>query len=109
MLRPWGSYESVNVGLGYQVKKIIVSPGHRISLQYHLKRSEHWVITQGQGLIQVGEDLTILTRNQSVYIPKGVIHRITNKGDTPLIFIETQIGDYLGEDDIVRIEDDYQR
>lgn len=114
-IRPWGYYESLNVSDNkdtsklYQVKKIVVYPGKRLSLQYHHKRSEHWVITSGKALVQVGEDEHILTRNQSVYIPVGVKHRITNIGDDNVEFIETQIGDYLGEDDIVRIEDDFNR
>lgn len=109
IIRPWGSYETILLTNYYQVKRIIVNPGQRLSLQYHNQRSEHWVIVEGEALAQVGEDQFILFKNQSIYIPKGVKHRMTNLTQNNIIFIETQIGNYLGEDDIVRLDDDYQR
>ena len=108
-LRPWGFYEILLIEKSFQVKRIIVYPGKRLSLQYHNHRSEHWTIVNGQALVQVGEDQHILTRNQAVYIAKGVKHRITNIGDNNVEFIESQVGDYFEEDDIVRLEDDFGR
>lgn len=111
--RPWGFYETVLGGDdtgGYKVKRITVYPRKRLSLQSHKKRSEHWVIVSGTAKVQVGEDVHVLSRNQSVYIPVGVLHRLENVGDDEdVILIETQIGVYLGEDDIVRYEDDFGR
>jgi mannose-1-phosphate guanylyltransferase/mannose-1-phosphate guanylyltransferase/mannose-6-phosphate isomerase len=109
--RPWGFYESVfavpNVS---QVKSIVVFPGKRLSLQTHKHRSEHWVIISGTGRVQVGKDVHVLTKNQHVYIPKETLHRIENIDSVEnLHFIETQVGDYLGEDDITRYEDDFGR
>lgn len=94
---------------GSKVKRIGVYPGKRLSLQSHKQRSEHWVVVKGQAKVQVGEDFHLLHKNQSVYIPVGVLHRMENVGDEMVEFIETQIGDYLGEDDIVRYEDDFGR
>lgn len=109
--RPWGYYTNIkgNDYSGVKVKNICVYPNKRLSLQTHEKRSEHWVITQGTAKVQVGQDIHILTKNQHIYIPKGVLHRIENIGDNEVKFIETQIGEYLGEDDIVRYEDDFGR
>jgi len=107
--RPWGHYESLVKMEGYQVKRIQVNPKQRLSLQYHHHRSEHWTIVTGVARVQVGEDEFVLGTNQTVYIPKGVKHRITNESEGPVEFIETQVGDYLGEDDIVRLSDDYNR
>lgn len=107
--RPWGSFNVLSQDDGYQVKKLIVKPDQRLSLQYHHKRSEHWVIVEGMPLIQIGDDEFYLNKNQSVFIPKGVKHRISNYGKEDVIIIECQIGNYLGEDDIVRLEDDYNR
>ena len=111
MDRPWGKYECLagGTGDGFQVKRICVKPNSRLSLQYHDHRSEHWVITKGVATVQVGEDIHTLHKNQSIYIPIGVKHRIANYGEEMVEFIETQIGDYLGEDDITRLEDDYNR
>ena len=94
---------------GSKVKRIGVNPGKRLSLQRHHKRSEHWVITKGTAKVQVGKDFIILHKNQHVYIPKETLHRMENIGDEMVEFIETQIGEYLGEDDIVRYEDDFGR
>ena len=109
--RPWGYYTTIhgNDLLGHKVKEIVVLPGGRLSLQSHNQRSEHWVIVQGNALVQVGDDFLELNKNQHVYIPKKTLHRIENIGKDNVVFIETQIGDYLGEDDIVRYSDDYNR
>ncbi len=107
--RPWGYYDSIEVGNGFQVKKICVNPNSKISLQKHKHRSEHWVIILGVAKITCGEKVFILTKNQSTYIPKGEIHRLENQGQVDLEIIEVQTGDYLGEDDIVRFEDIYGR
>ena len=109
--RPWGWYVNIdgNNHSGSKIKRIGVYPKKRLSLQSHYQRSEHWVIIKGQAKVQLGEDFHLLHRNQSVYIPTGVLHRIENIGDGIVEFIETQIGNYLGEDDIVRYEDDFGR
>ena len=107
--RPWGHYDSIDSGLGFQVKRIFVNPGAKLSLQKHNKRAEHWVIVKGIALITCGRKVFKLEKNQSTYIPKGEIHRLENQEIIPLEIIEIQTGSYLGEDDIVRIEDDYQR
>jgi mannose-1-phosphate guanylyltransferase/mannose-6-phosphate isomerase len=112
--RPWGHYQSLDQGAKHQVKRIVVNPGARLSLQKHFHRSEHWTVVAGVAEITVGmtmESLEVKTvrENESVYIPLGAIHRMANRGATPMTLIEVQIGDYLGEDDIVRLEDDYGR
>lgn len=107
--RPWGSFHTIDRGDGYQVKRITVKPGGRLSLQYHHHRAEHWVVIQGRAHIARGEETMVLEKNQSTYIPTGVTHRLENKGRSPLQLIEVQSGDYLGEDDIVRLEDVYGR
>ena len=109
--RPWGWYINIdgNDDSGSKVKRIGVYPGKRLSLQSHKQRSEHWVVVKGQAKVQVGEDFHLLHKNQSVYIPIGVLHRMENVGEEMVEFIETQIGSYLGEDDIVRYEDDFGR
>lgn len=109
--RPWGWYINVegNDYNGFKVKRIGVYPGKRLSLQSHNQRSEHWVITKGTAKVQVGKDFLILNKNQHVYIPKETLHRMENIGEEMVEFVETQIGDYLGEDDIVRYEDDFGR
>ncbi|MDQ2070153.1 mannose-1-phosphate guanylyltransferase/mannose-6-phosphate isomerase [Natronospira bacteriovora] len=107
--RPWGTYETVDDGERYQVKRITVKPGGRLSLQMHHHRAEHWIIVSGTARVTRGEESFILTENQSTYIPLGEKHRIENPGAIPLEFIEVQSGAYLGEDDIVRFEDTYGR
>ena len=107
--RPWGYYDSIDTGKGFQVKRIFVNPGAKLSLQKHKKRSEHWVIVKGIALITCGKKVFQLNENQSTYIPKEEIHRLENKSDSPLEIIEIQTGDYLGEDDIIRLEDEYHR
>ena len=107
--RPWGCYDSIDNGSRYQVKRITVKPGASLSLQMHHHRAEHWVVVSGTAIVQVGEKEQMLTENQSVYIPIGETHRLTNPGKLPLELIEVQSGSYLGEDDIVRFEDVYER
>ncbi len=107
--RPWGSYETVDSGERFQVKRIIVKPGAKISLQKHLKRAEHWVVVKGTARITRDEDSIVLRENMSAYIPPGAVHRLENIGAEPLHLIEVQSGSYLGEDDIVRLEDSYGR
>lgn len=109
--RPWGWYCNIegNEYSGFKVKRIAVYPGKKLSLQSHDKRSEHWVIVKGKAKVQVGHDFLILEKNQHVYIPKKTLHRMENIGDELLEFVETQIGEYLGEDDIIRYEDDFNR
>ena len=107
--RPWGSYESVATGPGFQVKRIMVKPGAMLSLQTHDKRSEHWVVVAGKAMVTCGERRFPLRVNESVFIPLGARHRLENPGDEILVVIEVQSGAYLGEDDIVRFEDAYGR
>jgi mannose-1-phosphate guanylyltransferase/mannose-6-phosphate isomerase len=109
VFRPWGSYRSLRFGAGFQVKQITVKPGAALSLQYHRRRAEHWVVVAGRARITRGTETFVLEANQSTYIPKGVRHRLENAGREPLHLIEVQSGDYLGEDDIVRLEDHYGR
>lgn len=107
--RPWGWYQGLDGGRRFQVKRICVNPGARLSLQYHHKRAEHWVVVSGTARVTCGDTVSDLTANQSTYIPIGEKHRLENHGVEPLHLIEVQSGDYLGEDDIVRLEDDFAR
>jgi mannose-1-phosphate guanylyltransferase / mannose-6-phosphate isomerase len=107
--RPWGSYQSVDMGDRHQVKRIIVKPGGRLSLQKHHHRSEHWIVVQGAARVTVNEMDKTVHENESIYIPIGAVHRLENPGKIALHLIEVQTGSYLGEDDIIRIEDDYRR
>ncbi|MRW93045.1 mannose-1-phosphate guanylyltransferase/mannose-6-phosphate isomerase [Duganella sp. FT80W] len=107
--RPWGSYEGIDVGDRFQVKRITVNPGGKLSLQMHHHRAEHWVVVSGTARVTCGDAVTLLTENESTYIPIGMTHRLENPGKLPLHLIEVQSGSYLGEDDIVRFEDVYQR
>ena len=107
--RPWGSYESLDAGEGFQVKRIIVTPGQQLSLQMHHHRAEHWIVVRGTALVTCGDKEFILTEDQSTYIPLGTKHRLANNGIIELELIEVQSGRYLGEDDIVRFEDIYGR
>ena len=109
VFRPWGSYDSIDSDDGFQVKRLIVKPGAVLSLQKHARRAEHWVVVKGTARITRGEEVFDLGVNESTYIPVGTVHRIANPGDEPVHIIEVQCGDYLGEDDIVRLEDDYGR
>lgn len=107
--RPWGKYDSIDLGSRYQVKRITVKPGEKLSIQMHHHRAEHWIVVSGTANVYLGEETHLLTENQSIYIPLGTIHALENPGKIPLELIEVQSGSYLGEDDIVRFEDRYGR
>ena len=109
VFRPWGSYDAVDEGARFKVKHITVKPCERLSLQLHHKRTEHWVVVSGTAKVTVGDDIKILTADQSIYIPVGTVHCLENPGKDPLDLIEVQTGAYLGEDDIVRLDDRYGR
>jgi mannose-1-phosphate guanylyltransferase/mannose-6-phosphate isomerase len=109
VFRPWGYYDSIDNGNGFQVKRILVNPGAKLSLQKHGHRAEHWVVVKGKAQVTCGKKTFQLIENQSTYIPLGEVHRLENIGSIPLEIIEIQTGDYLGEDDIIRIEDEYDR
>ena len=109
VFRPWGSYDSIDSDDGFQVKRLIVNPGAVLSLQKHAQRAEHWVVVRGTARITLDENVFDLAVNESTYIPIGAVHRIENPGSEPVHIIEVQCGDYLGEDDIVRLEDNYGR
>jgi len=107
--RPWGYYQSIDNGARYQVKRIVVKPGASLSLQKHFHRSEHWIVVQGAAEVTRGNEIVLVHENESIYLPIGVIHRMANPGKINLELIEVQTGSYLGEDDIIRIEDVYNR
>jgi len=107
--RPWGYYETLDEGIGFQVKRLMVKPASRISLQRHRRRAEHWVVVSGRAKVTRGNEVMTLGANESTYIPIGEKHRLENVGADPLFVIEVQSGDYLGEDDIERFDDDYRR
>jgi len=107
--RPWGYYESLIQGDRFQVKRIVVTPGRQLSLQSHFHRAEHWVVVNGTARVTRDQEIVILRENESIYLPLGCVHRLENPGKIPLALIEVQVGAYLGEDDIVRIEDNYGR
>jgi len=109
VFRPWGYYDSIDADNGFQVKRILVNPGAKLSLQKHEHRAEHWVVVKGVAKVTCGDETFSLNENQSTYIPKGEMHRLENTEKIDLEIIEIQTGDYLGEDDIIRLEDDYQR
>jgi len=109
VFRPWGYYDSIDADNGFQVKRILVNPGAKLSLQKHEHRAEHWVVVKGVAKVTYGDETFSLNENQSTYIPKGEVHRLENTEKIDLEIIEIQTGDYLGEDDIIRLEDDYQR
>ena len=107
--RPCGWFESLTVGEGFQVKRILVKPGAALSLQSHNYRSEHWIVVEGAAKVTIDDTVQTVTEGQSVYVPLGSRHRLENPGKFPMVLIEVQIGNYLGEDDIVRYEDLYAR
>lgn len=107
--RPWGSFTVLDEGPGYKIKRIEVNPGHRLSLQMHYHRSEHWIVVSGTARVTCDGQEIVLYSNQSTYVPQTKVHRLENPGVIPLVVIEVQNGDYLGEDDIVRFQDDYVR
>ncbi|NET31096.1 MAG: cupin domain-containing protein [Cyanothece sp. SIO1E1] len=108
-LRPWGAFTVLEEARGYKIKRIEVKPGHRLSLQMHHHRSEHWIVVSGTAKVVCGDQEIILCSNQSTYVPSCTNHRLENCGVIPLVLIEVQNGEYLGEDDIVRFQDDYAR
>ena len=108
-LRPWGSFTVLEEGRNYKIKRIEVKPGHRLSLQLHYHRSEHWIVVSGTAKVTCGDREMLLTANESTYVPPCTPHRLENPGVINLVIIEVQNGQYLGEDDIVRFEDDYAR
>lgn len=107
--RPWGWFESLALGARFQVKRIVVKPGGVLSLQSHQHRAEHWIVVEGTAKITIGDEVKMVSENQSVYVPLGAIHRMENPGKIPMVLIEVQTGSYLGEDDIIRHEDIYSR
>lgn len=108
-LRPWGAFTVLEEGQGYKIKRIEVKSGHRLSLQMHHHRSEHWIVVSGTAKVVCGDNEILLTANQSTYVPPCTLHRLENVGVIPMVLIEVQNGEYLGEDDIVRFHDDYAR
>lgn len=107
--RPWGHYDSIDSGPRYQVKRITVKPGQKLSVQMHHHRAEHWIVVSGTARVTLEGQDHLLTENQSIYLPVGAVHALENPGKIPLELIEVQVGSYLGEDDIVRLEDRYGR
>ena len=108
-IRPWGCWTVLGGGDGYKVKRIEVNPGHRLSLQLHRHRSEHWIVVSGTAKVTIGERIEYVHAQESTFVPAGTSHRIENPGPHSLTIIEIQSGAYLGEDDIVRLQDDYGR
>jgi len=107
--RPWGCYQVLDESGNYKIKRIEVNPGERLSLQKHHHRSEHWIVVSGSARVTSGEEVFYVNVNESTFIPIGQNHRLENPGKIPLVIIEVQSGEYLGEDDIVRYDDDYNR
>ncbi|MCK9372288.1 MAG: mannose-1-phosphate guanylyltransferase/mannose-6-phosphate isomerase [Sulfuricurvum sp.] len=107
--RPWGTYTVLEDTPGYKIKRIVVNPGKRLSLQKHFHRNEHWIVVSGTATVTVGEEIKYIRPNESTYIKMGEIHRLSNEGKIPVILIEAQVGEYTGEDDIIRISDDFKR
>jgi len=107
--RPWGRWTVLDAGAGFTVKKIEIEPGHRLSLQYHHHRSEHWLVIEGEGEVEIDEKTISIAQRSHVHIPLKAVHRVKNIGSSTLIILELQQGDVLDENDIVRIEDDYAR
>ncbi len=107
--RPWGTYQTQVLESNFQVKVLTVNPGGKLSLQRHFKRAEHWVVVRGEPIITIDDDRKRYTVDQSVYIPVGSLHRIENETEVACVLVEVQVGDYLGEDDIERLEDSYGR
>ena len=107
--RPWGTYTILEENIGYKIKRIVVKPGKRLSLQKHFHRNEHWIVVSGTATVRIGEKTFLVRPNESTYIKSGELHRLENQGKLPLVMIEVQVGEYTGEDDIVRIDDDFNR
>ena len=109
VIKPWGGFSTLEEGPGYKIKRLVVQPGHRLSLQRHRHRAEHWVVVAGTATVVNGERLLTLRARQCTVIPRQAWHRIENRGRRPVVIIEVQHGTYLGEDDIIRKQDDYGR
>ena len=109
MHRPWGWYQRIEIGPRFQVKRIMVKPGARLSLQKHVHRAEHWVVVRGTAEVTVDDKVWLMQENEAAYLPLGCVHRMVNPGKIPLEIIEVQVGSYTGEDDIIRLEDVYGR
>lgn len=107
--RPWGTYTILEEANGYKIKRIEVKPGKRLSLQKHFHRNEHWIVVSGTATVAVGNEIKLIRPNESTYIKMGEVHRLTNEGKIPVVLIEAQVGEYMGEDDIVRMDDDFKR
>jgi len=107
--RPWGDYEVLSDEKDHKVKRLVVHPGKRLSLQRHSNRAEHWFMLSGEAIVTIDREDCKVKSGQSVDIPRGTLHRLKNSGKEPVVFIEVQTGDYLGEDDIERVEDDFGR
>jgi mannose-1-phosphate guanylyltransferase/mannose-6-phosphate isomerase len=107
--RPWGEYTVLEEGQRYKIKRIVVKPGAKLSLQMHYHRSEHWVVVKGTAKVTIGDKVMYIHENESAYVPKSTPHRLENPGKIPLEIIEVQNGEYVGEDDIVRLDDEYGR
>lgn len=107
--RPWGTWEVLATGVGYTLKRIVVNPGQRLSLQYHHHRAEHWTVVQGVAEVEINGVRSPLTAGENVYVPLGAHHRLKNVSDVPMVLIEVQVGEHLDENDIIRLEDDYAR
>lgn len=107
--RPWGNYQVIDEGDGFKVKRIVVHPGKRLSLQSHRRRGEHWVVVKGLARATRNDDTIDLSPEGTIDIPRGAVHRLENIGAEPLVLVEVQFGDYLGEDDITRYQDDFGR
>jgi mannose-6-phosphate isomerase len=107
--RPWGNYVVLDDAPSHKVKRIVVSPGQRLSYQRHSQRAEHWLMVAGEALVTLNDKKVVLAAGDAIDIPRGASHRIANPGTTELVFIEVQLGDYFGEDDIERLEDDFGR
>jgi len=107
--RPWGTYTVLENTPGYKIKRIVVKPGKRLSLQKHFHRSEHWIVVSGTATVTIGDETKLIRPNESTYIKMGEVHRLANEGKIPVVLIEAQVGEYTGEDDIVRLDDDFRR
>ncbi len=107
--RPWGSFTILEDEKGYKIKRIEVKPGKRLSLQKHFHRNEHWIVLSGTAKVEIEGKETLVRPNESIYIKMGQAHRLSNEGKIPIVLIEAQVGEYTGEDDIIRLEDDFKR
>jgi len=107
--RPWGTYTILEESANYKIKRIVVKPGKRLSLQKHFHRSEHWIVVSGTAIVTIGDEEKLVRANESTYIPMGEKHRLSNPGKIDVVLIEAQVGSYLGEDDIIRFQDDFKR